>query len=68
MFSLCYVIIIYVGRRVSFASGPLDVPGKRGLREVHLGLRRVVFRSGFVGNIFAGKTTVLRLFQRRGEY
>lgn len=56
------------GRRFATAARPVDVAGERRIWKVHVGVGRVVFRSGVVGNLFAGQTAVLRLLQRRGNY
>lgn len=46
----------------------MDVAGKRSLWEVHVGIRRVVFRSRTLGDLFVGEAAVLWLFQRRGKH
>lgn len=46
----------------------MDVAGVHRVREVYLGVGRMVLRRGVMGNLFVWQTTVLRLFKRRGKY
>jgi len=65
---MCSLDPSFLGRRFPAASRQMDVAGERGVREIHAGVGRVVFRCRVVGNIFAGQTTVLRVFERRGKW
>lgn len=62
-----YYTCRFSGGRFAFASREMDVAGKRRVREIHIGIGRVVVRRSVVGNLFVGQTTVLRVFERRGK-